>query len=95
MAMTKYPWLPPGTTCEQAEAEALRLCRERHQRNGNRRNCVTAAWVDDAYINELRKHPYRSRQAGATWIDDASIARNVMFYRVVVVQRMRRPGEVN
>jgi len=29
MAITKYPWLPPGTTTEQAQAEAMRIMHAR------------------------------------------------------------------
>jgi hypothetical protein len=89
MATTEYPWLPPGTTKEQAEQEAYQLCKRHH-----RRNCETTAWVDDARIDELRRDRRRSRQAGATWVDDNSIPRAAVFYRVVVVRRvMPKPWE--
>jgi hypothetical protein len=65
--------------------------RERSRRFGRRHDI--SGYVPDAYINELRRHPRRSRKAGATWIDDSSIARNAKFYRVIVVQRLIRTRE--
>jgi hypothetical protein len=87
MAVTKYPWLPPDTTMEQAQAEAMRIMRARCRRFG-RRHDITA-WVEDAYIDELRRYPRRSRKAGATWIDDTPIASNAIFYRIIVVQKVK------
>jgi len=94
MATTEYPWLPLGTTSEQAQEEAMRIVRERARRlgryrPGRRRQSITA-WVDDAYIDELRRNRRRSRKLKAemAWVNDTSIPRNAMFYRVVVTQRV-------
>jgi hypothetical protein len=86
MAVTKYPWLAPGTTAKEARATADWTAYKRH-----RRDCVVTAWVEDAHVGELRKRPHQSRRDGAPFIDDISLANHVQVYRVVVAQRLK-PG---
>jgi len=45
---------------------------------------VITASIEDEYIGELRKHPRRSRRAGAVFIDDSSLG---------VEQRLKRGHE--
>jgi hypothetical protein len=87
MAVTKRPWLEPWMTEADAQAIATQVVRKRR-----RRDCVITAWVEDAYVGELRKHPRRSRKAGAMFIDDPSLADFHIVYRVVVEQRLKHGG---
>jgi len=87
MAVMKYPWVAPGTTPDEAQAIAERIASRRQ-----RRDHVISAWIEDAYIEELRMDPGRSRKSGAPFIDDPDLADNVMVYRVVVEQRLKHGG---
>jgi hypothetical protein len=88
MAVKKYPWLAPGTAPDEAQAIAERIASRRQ-----RRDHVITAWIEDAYIEELRSDPRRSRREGAPFIDDPDLADSVMVYRVVVMQRLKHEDQ--
>lgn len=87
MAVTKRPWMEPWMTREDAQAIAAQVVRKRR-----RRDCVITAWVECAYLGELRNNPRRHRELGAIMIQNPYLADDVKVYRVVVAQRLKRGG---
>jgi hypothetical protein len=81
MAVRKSPWLALWITFEQAQAMAERIVRKRR-----RRDCVVTAWVESAYVGELRKGRCREPMI----ILDKSLPDDVKVYRAVVSQRLKR-----